>query len=244
MKLLVSDYDGTYATGPIAMMFNAASLKKFIKKGNLFVLSSGRSYNSLTKEVEAHDIPYSYLATCDGSFLFDKHGNNLMYNKMKEDVIKDIQGLISFGVHRQIEFIHEKTYDETHEPGSDLAGVSFIVDKWKITDEFKKEYEKVKIEHPELNFVVYNWHDEYYFMIKPNGVSKSSPIEELRRRLDIPKKKIYTIGDNSNDYEMIRDYNGYMIGNSPDLRKVALKKYHHVYEVVNDIKKKKALKRG
>lgn len=243
MKLLVSDYDGTYATGRIAMALNAKAIRKFMDNGNAFVLSSGRSYRSLAFEAKINDIPYSYLATCDGSMLFDKDGNNLMYNKMPDDIVNELKPIINIGVHRQIEYMHEKKYDPYHILGTDIAGVAFIIDKWKITDEFKREYEKIKKAHPELSFIVYNWQDEYYFMVKPKNVTKSTTIAELGKILQIPKSEIYTIGDNSNDYEMIRDYNGYMIGDNPDIMEVALKRYRSVHELINDINKKKALKR-
>ncbi len=42
---------------------------------------------------------------------------------------------------------------------------------------------------------------------------------------------------------MIRDYNGYMIGNNKNLEKVALKKYNAVHELISDIERKKVLKR-
>lgn len=243
MELLVSDYDGTYTTGKFSMLLNTRTIRKFIDNGNAFVLSSGRSYKSLEFETKINDIPYSYLATCDGSFLFDKDGNNLMYNKMPDDIVREINPIINIGAHKQIEYIHEKSYDPYHIMGTDIAGVSFIIDKLKITDEFKNEYAKIRESHPELSFIVYNWQDEYYFMIKPKNITKSTPIAELGKILQVSKSQIYTIGDNSNDYEMIRDYNGYMIGSDPKLQDVALKKYNSVHELINDINKKKALKR-
>ncbi len=41
------------------------------------------------------------------------------------------------------------------------------------------------------------------------GIDKTSMIEEVRKREEIEKDDVYTIGDNYNDYEMIRDYHGY-----------------------------------
>ena len=41
------------------------------------------------------------------------------------------------------------------------------------------------------------------------GIDKTSMIEEVRNREEIDKDNVYTIGDNYNDFEMIRDYHGY-----------------------------------
>ena len=80
MKLLVSDYDGTFYTkkkNGKNVKLNIKKIQEFIDKGNLFMLSSGRSYYSLMEYVWAHKIPVNYVATEDGSHLFDKSGNVL-----------------------------------------------------------------------------------------------------------------------------------------------------------------------
>ena len=48
--LLVSDYDGTYSNNDDSIYLNNEAIEKFMKDGNTFVLSSGRSYTSLLKE--------------------------------------------------------------------------------------------------------------------------------------------------------------------------------------------------
>ena len=46
MKLLVSDFDSSFYTDDINIIKNVEELNKF-KNNNLFMLSSGRSFNSL-----------------------------------------------------------------------------------------------------------------------------------------------------------------------------------------------------
>ena len=43
------------------------------------------------------------------------------------------------------------------------------------------------------------------------GIDKTSMIEEVRKKEEIEKDDVYTIGDNYNDFEMIRDYHGYTL---------------------------------
>ena len=75
MKLLVSDFDGTYYLDDNDIKLNNRVIKKFQNKNNLFMLSSGRSYKSLKEKVNEYQIPYDYLSCCDGSILYDKKGN-------------------------------------------------------------------------------------------------------------------------------------------------------------------------
>ena len=50
--------------------------------------------------------------------------------------------------------------------------------------------------------------------IIPREFGKSHAIDVLRRRESIPLEDIVTVGDGLNDYEMVRDYNGYAIKGS------------------------------
>lgn len=243
MKLLVSDYDGTFETGRLSPYINVNSIRRFMDAGNVFALSSGRSYTSLKLVAEKYNIPYDYLATCDGSLLFDKDGNNLMFNTMSSKVIGDLQELIGLNLHKKVNFTHEKEYDTFHSDDMRLASIAFFIDEGKITSKFKRLYQELKEKHPELDFFVYNWYEEYYYMIKPKNVTKSTTVGKLGRILQIPKEEIYTVGDNTNDIEMIRDYNGFMIGNCEKLEPVALKRYSSVRRLVKDIMNEKALKR-
>ena len=51
MKLLVSDYDKTLKNGSVILKLNLKYLKKFIQDGNMFLLNTGRPYQSIKKEI-------------------------------------------------------------------------------------------------------------------------------------------------------------------------------------------------
>ena len=53
-----------------------------------------------------------------------------------------------------------------------------------------------------------------FIEIIPVGFGKSNAIKALGREINIPSSEIITIGDGLNDYEMIRDFNGYAIEGS------------------------------
>ena len=54
---------------------------------------------------------------------------------------------------------------------------------------------------------------------------------------------LFTIGDGDNDLPMLHDYNGFMIGDNETLKKVTLKCYNEVYELIDDIEKQKVKRR-
>lgn len=243
MKILVSDYDGTFYTCERDIRINCRKVQEFIDEGNLFVLSSGRSLKSLKDRVQAHNIPYSYLACCDGSFLFDKDGMMHVANIISHDVVKLTHELEVLKRHRKLEYAYLDDYHEDYDNIKLLGSVAITIDGINIDDKFRETFAKIKEEHPEYQYDIYGYNGVYYYLIRPHGVSKASPIEYLEEKYKVPKSEIYTIGDNTNDFELIRDYNGFSIGDNKDIEPVSLKRYKAVHRLIKDINKGKVLKR-
>ena len=243
MGLLVSDFDGTFSTSIEDIRLNCYLIERYIKNGNYFLLSSGRPYDSLLHQVRKYDIPYTHLGTSDGSFLFNRDGKMIQMNRISRRVIDIIEDLKKINIYKSIQYAYPRENAGVYKGTDNLASIAFVVRGENITNEFLEAYNELKEREHNYQFDVYGYNGIYYYMIRPLGISKSTTVKFLETRLHINKKKIYTIGDNNNDFEMIRDYNGFMIGNNEDVEKVALRKYNAVHELVSDISKKKALKR-
>ena len=245
MSMLVSDYDGTFSTSESDIELNCKLLRDFIKKGNKFVLSSGRPLDSLKRQVEHYDIPYTHLGTSDGNFLFDKENNLLYYNLISHRIVRTdiLKALKNLKIYEGIQYAYPKTNLNRYYKHGRLGSIAFVIDEKKITDEFLILFDELRKNNDTYDFSVYGYSGIDYFMIRPKGISKSSPIHSLSHKLRVPKKHIYTIGDNDNDYELIRDFNGFVIGDNEQVNKVALKRYNAVHELVRDIQNKKVLKR-
>lgn len=243
MSILVSDYDGTLKTCERDMHLNCNRIRDYIEQGNTFVLSSGRSFVSLKKQIKENNIPYSYIATCDGNILFDKDDNLLMFKKLSPFMVEEAEKIRNIGVHSGFKYTYLYDYEDEYDEERPIASISILVQRDDITDELNQTFKKMQEEHPDIDFFVYSYKHESYYMIKPKSITKATPISFLQRQLNADKKEIYTIGDNLNDFEMIRDYNGFMVGYNKDVEQVALKRYDAVYELVDDITHKKVLKR-
>ena len=58
--------------------------------------------------------------------------------------------------------------------------------------------------------------------------------EDVKHYFDV--NNIYTIGDSDNDYPMLKDFQGYYIGNpKQNIKDVCLKGYNQVFELINDL---------
>ncbi len=241
-KILASDYDGTLYTDDYNMRINIDYLKDFIKRGNFFVLSSGRSLESILGQVDKYNIPFTHLSCCDGSFLY--RGTTLISARtIDENAIKIFDPLVVQGKHKKMEYSYPERYSSVYNPNKLIGSVALTIDEENIDKKFIKTFEKIKKKHPEYQFDVYNYQGEVYYLIRPHGVNKARPIAILQNDLGVLRHDVYTIGDNTNDRELIRDYNGYRIGDNPDIVDVALEKYDAVHELINDINKGKVKRR-
>ena len=243
MKVLVSDYDGTFYTDESNIRINCEVIRRFISEGNMFVLSSGRSLNSLMDKVNEYNIPYTHLSCCDGSFLFDKEKLLMYANTVSHDVKDIFSELAKLKRHKRIEYANPEDYSVEYDKLKLIGSVAFTLNEDKVDREFMRAFRKIRDEHPEYQYDIYGYDREFYYLIRPHGVSKASPIKYLEEHYGINKEDIYTIGDNTNDKELIYYYNGYRIGDNKDILDVSLNKYNTVYELVNDIENKKVLKR-
>ncbi len=245
MKLLVSDYDGTFHkkhSSVNTIRLNNYKINEWIKSGNLFMLSSGRSYESLMNKINEDQIPYSYLGTEDGSHLFDKDGNLLYEQNMVTTIKNDLGALFDLGLHHELQYGTTRAYLHD-DPGTPLSSINLVLDPKVVTPEFTREWNRLKEKYTDNDFFIYGYGFVVYYCIKAKNIDKSTPIDKLSEIIGLDKKDIYTVGDAENDIPMIKHYNGVMIGNNPKVKKEAIDSYYEVYELVNDISKQKVKRR-
>ena len=77
MKLLASDYDGTLKYLDHVTQQDLNSIHRWKDAGNMFVMDTGRSMESILEEVGKYNIPADYYITNNGGMLFDRDGNEL-----------------------------------------------------------------------------------------------------------------------------------------------------------------------
>ena len=93
MILLASDYDNTLNTFDLNLYINIIYLKKFMEKGNIFLLNTGRAYESIKREIDKYQIPYNYLGCNDGNILFDKDSNILYNSNLSNNLFSEFENL-------------------------------------------------------------------------------------------------------------------------------------------------------
>lgn len=207
MKLLSSDYDLTLNSFDYDLWINLRFIEKFRKKGNIFLLNTGRSYESIKSEINKYRINYDYLSCCDGNLILNrdhqiKHCTNLdkaIYNNL--DKLQENYGNINI---TPIKYQDNVLEYEVRVGVNNLAFENELAIFCKKNKLSLKRFEKFELNKFKLKKVV-------YFYLCDERINKSTATSFVSELENIRKCDIFTIGDHHNDLEMVRDFNGYTL---------------------------------
>ena len=227
MKLLVTDYDGTmyYEKQDLkTLRENIEALKQF-KKQNMVVIATGRPFTSIKKEIDTYDIPYNYIISSNGACLFDQDNSPIYTQTIKQEIIQKTVAYL-----QKLPYISKiKLIDIYGNETNNLENVIQIYVEIKISGIY--ELKRIK---QELEFLDNNqFFNMCYFFNQTDKIDGIKRIQELH---NIESKDIYTIGNDTNDLLMLKEYNGYRVPYSypriilERLPKTSVKKLVHKIE--------------
>lgn len=233
MKFLISDYDGTiktYDKSPnifesYTFIKNIESINAFYKE-NKFAIATGRNTSSIQNEASKYKILYNYLISYNGRVIVDKNNNLLNAQYINKKFIDELN---------YINIKNITLYDEYEKIKSknNLIYIYLTLNNRKDANKYLLEWREL---YPDLQ-IDYNQIFNYIIIRKKYnkvlGIKKLLDIENI----NIPKKNIITIGDETNDLEMIKEYDGYrMLISNPKLLFTTKNVATSVHKLIKKIK--------
>ena len=234
--LLFSDFDWTlsFPEDEAKTQANFEAIKEWRERGHQFCITTGRSYASVTKK-SPHLIGLcDYYIVDGGSILLSEYSNIIEVFHLKPKTVLEITEFsknlpavpVPFYYTPDSEGIPLKTENITKlrlffKNVELLDGVAELLEGNYPVSAFTRE---AVSSHEELAG------QNGFVEIIPREFGKSRAIDVLRRRKNIPLSDIMTVGDGPNDYEMVRDYNGYAIKGSK------LNSLHRQLKTTNSVK--------
>ena len=198
MNLLVTDFDGTFFDN------NYENNIKFIEELNNidFVIATGRNFPSLKEDLK---IKCNYYICNDGGYILDKD-YNLIYRN----------------------YIDKKTVETVYSRILELGYNDYFFDNInrfskEIIDDVNKISVKIQNDNPneDIKYLLEGLNDVYAY-ISTNWINilsieskKSNGINFITNLNNYDN--IYVIGNDINDYDMLKKYNGYFIGSSKNM---------------------------
>lgn len=220
MKLLASDYDGTLKFGGKVMPEDRAAIDRWRKAGNLFVIVTGRSKESITKDLTETDIPVDYYVTNNGGMVFDSNDNTLLSTTLDTITAIDlmyaahehpdvVSYVVNDGVNRHKVDVHPNLEDHRYPALKPDWSEEEVMDSGRFaqivysctTPEVALELAS-QINHFFSDSVV-AYANNFVVDIVPKGVSKLTGLEFVIAYTDVDDQDVYAIGDSFNDIPML-----------------------------------------
>lgn len=229
-KILVSDYDKTFYLNDEDIEKNKIAINEFRKRGNIFIIATGRSHFDFHNKLDLYKFDYDYVIINHGATILDKNDNILANFTIKNEIIpeikkdlkleKSIKGFCCSELESRVDFNHKDLTKINVGYNSKDEAISI---NRKINNKYSQFINSYSIAETSLEII-------------SNETNKSKAIDLLLNMLNIKRQNVYTIGDGYSDIEMVKNFNGYAMQESVDeLKKVAKKEYSSVSELINEI---------
>ncbi len=220
MKLLAADYDGTLKYLDAVTREDIDALHQWRKAGNLFVIDTGRSMESILEETKKYQIPVDYYVTNNGGMVFDNKQNELyatyLERIMSLDIMyiaEEIGSVVSYVANdgfRRHRIIVDKELTEKRYPSlePDMSREELMnMDKYAqiVISMAEKEYatdlaRRINEHFPDS---VEAYANKYVVDVVPKGISKADGLLRVVQLTGVKEEDVYTIGDADNDIPMI-----------------------------------------
>ena len=228
MKILASDFDNTiyYLDDPEKNKKNVEAIRKFVSYGNTFIIVTGRNYVDLKLLLNEHKIPYTYLICADGAQIFNNIDYCIDTTKLSRDEIEKIKEILE---ELKCDYYLDDGYNKTE----------YLDDCVKIvvncTDEKEKE-NIVEIVKNKINIHIYA--SRFHVNIINKSVNKMYAIKRLFNLEELDYNSLHVIGDNDNDYEMLKEFNGGVIKKHHEkLDSLGKKEYETLSDYIEELMK-------
>lgn len=204
-KILFSDYDGTLDTTDSDIYKNIEYINKFRANGNLFVITTGRSWEDLNHKLQVYPFTYDYLILNHGTIILDKDNLVIDYKCLPINTSKEIITYITSleGIERIILY--------------DVYNKDVVLNKYltkiliKMEDTSKSVNLAKKINSLWPGVTSYVTEKNRLIEIIPKSANKCRAVDIVVDKEGINKENIIVVGDGETDVEMIKKYNGYGI---------------------------------
>ena len=245
-KLFISDYDGTLGVAPQNTIDNETleAINKFIQKGGVFVVCSGRETSSITRILKENNLK-GLVASFQGARISDIESGEYLFNGGLDsqtavqllDDLKD-SGLTALAYTEHGFFYDERTpYIEGYEKAVRLQGETTNV-KERIQKENKNASKLCWLgDDNVVNQCAQKMNDKYQslgvkfnsgakFLLEAinSNCGKGQAVKFIANYYNIPLSEVITVGDSTNDIDLIKgEWHGVSVGDGRDELKAVAK---------------------
>ena len=256
MKIFASDYDGTLRIGSDVSKENKKMIQRWQDTGNLFVMVTGRSMESILSEIERNELSCDYIIGNNGGVIYDREGNLLQETVMDFEraleVLEFIKTVPCFsyvindGFHRAKVVVDASRPDRKYGMIKATKSVEEVLANRKIA-QFVLSLDNMELAKQTAGLLNERYSDTVCAYVNvdcidvvPSHISKAKGIQYLQERCCVEKEDIYVIGDSYNDLPMIEAYHGFTLHHAEgNIQKQASASFESVASAIASLLDKK-----
>lgn len=223
MKLIASDYDGTFSNG--SLEHRQRAVEQWQAAGNKFGIVSGRCLEDLVQIANREGVKCDFLISSGGMRICDGAGRILSEEKCPGEWLSEILPFI-FQNGCAWCYIHANPSVAVNYPHDSISSVTCVTveEATKISCFYQIS---AVCEHAEdAKKLAKALQEQYAFWVNPlqngttvdivrSGVDKAQSIRKLLKLWEIEEKDAIVAGDNFNDLPMICTFHSYAMVNAP-----------------------------
>lgn len=224
MKIIASDYDGTFNRNGITELKKEA-LAKWRRAGNLFGIISGRGYPSLKECIDSHPFEYDFLVCNNGAVIYNTDGKIMFEARCEGAKAKPfIEDLFLWGcpmanIDRDIPIRIVNTTDYIGDDEiylSQLPEIEYFNQISTYLETAEAAAEVVKKIEDKYSSVLTPLQNGNCIDTVPIGVNKAQGLYYLLEVIGGAYEDIIAVGDDINDTHMIAEFRSYAMENGVD----------------------------
>lgn len=230
MKIIASDYDGTFNHNGVTEE-KCKILNEWRNRGNLFGIISGRGFPSLLSCIEDKNFAYDFLVCNNGAVIYDSKHNIIFEERCKGELAKPlIEDLFKWGCpmanidkDSPLKISNgNKALDENEIYIEDLPELEYfnqISTYLDTIDEASEVTVKINEKYKDIFTPLQNGN---CIDIVPVGVDKAQGMYTLLKIIGGKYDDVIAVGDDINDTHMIKEFYSYAMENAVDsIKKLA-----------------------
>ncbi len=239
--LVISDYDGTLGVGNDVNPQTVEAINKYVEKGGKFVICTGRMYKAIEGICGRYGLN-GIVAAFQGAVIKNLKTGEVIRNggldykfaaKAVADLIKDDAPVVA-DIDDYMYCQNESMYTEFHKEFTKVIKVTdleqFVLQQKKVvykvvcTDQADKiSYLTKKYSEAYKGQAICNNGSDLIMEIINPAYSKGTAVRFLAEHFGVPLNRVMTIGDSTNDYELMGDeWHGVAVGDAKEqLKKLA-----------------------
>ncbi|MBO5064915.1 MAG: HAD-IIB family hydrolase [Clostridia bacterium] len=223
MKIIASDYDGTFNRNGIDENKRDA-VSRWRNAGNLFGIISGRGYPSLKEVVDRTPFEYDFLVCNNGAviyndkeeIIFEIRCDGAYAKPLIRDMFKWGCPMANIDKESPVTVKNSNNADDCEYTLATLPEITYFNQISTYLDAIDEATQVVKKIEGKYSDILTPLQNGTCIDIVPKGVNKAQGIYSLLENVGATYSDVIAVGDNINDTHMIAEFRSYAMDNAVD----------------------------